>query len=1081
MAGACRSPLPAPSGPRAPAAMARILVDGEARALAAVDAEQTEGLELEEKDSLAEAFAERFQKFARRPCLGWRGRAGVSYKWMSYGQFFSETRKIASALSASLPPGSLIGICGANSLAWFQADFACLWAGFGTVPLSDTWDVNTLELALERCEVGAVFCDAEHVAKLRELRPRWLILLDSADLPSGALQMLLKLREVTGSEVDVGQLPALLGDVDLGGLPSSGSVARQQLEEWVVAHFVDQIHSFGDFAELPIQARDREAIHTILHTSGTTGLPKGVVYSDGLWHKNMVRYAGMNIGYSYMPLAYITDRHTVCTSFWNGGRVGIRSPGSTDEIFRDLVAVRPTVLKGVPAFFERVHSAAQLVQDKTLNLLGGRCQLLICGAGALDKTVGEWFRSCTTQDGKQVAFLEMYGGTECGNLAVNRKLNPTVEYKLLPYGDMPSNCGELVVKTGAAMFSCYYKDTARTAASFTEDGFYKIGDIVRIEEDQIEVIGRAKTSIKLSMGKWVFPESLETLFRAAVSKDGVRHVWVHGDSQHDSLIAVLDADGKEPAPLLQKLNDAASANGLQAYERIASVLLATGPFSQEAGTLNGTGKLDRGKLLKIYGADLAREFQRLASEAANTSLEQLDGDQSFRAQGGTSLKAAHIAQLYVDLGVPLSRAVQLLLSDEPVRRVVTELSKADPLADAQLDLPAVTSTNAKGRTLLTGATGFLGRFILAEMLEQRREVICLVRAETELAAKQRLSKGLMEIGRWHNEWWDDLHVVLGSLAKPLEISNVSDILHVAAMVDLSGTYGAHRSANVLGTLNVLQLAAQAGARLVFVSTTDTYKDKTQATACKAEPPQEVLADAQHGYAVSKAVGEALVARAIQGGLSSCTARLGMVAGDSRTGFCNPTDFGMRLLISFAHTQSFPETGEQHAMVQSLPVNVAAAALVDLLDASEVGAVNIVAGRRVAMAELRQQLLRFGGPFQELPLLPFPRWMAKAKAEARLSAWPVLGWAAALPEFPVFNAQLPDVAPPSWARPRTAAGVLAQDAPLPVRLGHKAGAIACFSRCSPRMCAPSRGRAWQKGCTPLPVLYRRALAAGGLLA
>ena len=136
------------------------------------------------------------------------------------------------------------------------------------------------------------------------------------------------------------------------------------------------------------------------------------------------------------------------------------------------------------------------------------------------------------------------------------------------------------------------------------------------------------------------------------------------------------------------------------------------------------------------------------------------------------------------------------------------------------------------------------------------------------------------------------------------------------------------------------------------------------------------------------------------------------------------------------------------MVQSLPVNVAAAALVDLLDASEVGAVNIVrlgeiggekkaerelaisnpfpgdivassqllgvrsdvtcafqrvsgsvsppreprhgpapsqqrvrAGRRVAMAELRQQLLRFGGPFQELPLLPFPRWMAKAKAEA----------------------------------------------------------------------------------------------------
>ena len=76
----------------------------------------------------------------------------------------------------------------------------------------------------------------------------------------------------------------------------------------------------------PPRARQPEGYHTILHTSGTTGMPKGVIYSDRLWLANMASYPGNQVCLSYMPLAYITDRHTVYTTLWNGGRVGIITP-----------------------------------------------------------------------------------------------------------------------------------------------------------------------------------------------------------------------------------------------------------------------------------------------------------------------------------------------------------------------------------------------------------------------------------------------------------------------------------------------------------------------------------------------------------------------------------------------------------------------------------------------------------------------------------------------------------------------------------------------------------------------------------
>ncbi|CAE7361590.1 car [Symbiodinium sp. KB8] len=794
------------------------LVDDLPRSQLEVDEAQGIQPTLPVHGSLAEGLAARFDSFSGRPCLGQR--TGDAYRWISYGRVYSAAKKISGALQSKLAPGSLVGICGVNSLNWFLADLAAVFAGVGSVPLSEDWDLAKLRPVVERCELSAVFCDGSQLPKCLALPSlRWIIVLDG--------------HEHVGESVE-----------GMCHIVSMDSLAVAQ-------------------PEMPIKVRGPSDVHTILHTSGTTGLPKGVVYSDDLWHKNMLMYPGLNVGYSYMPLAYITDRHTVYTALWNGGRVGIRTPGSTDEIFRDLQALRPTVLKGVPAFWERVQRAARLVQDRSLRLLGGRCRVLICGAGALDASVADWFRSCALDTGP-VEFLEMYGGTECGNIAVNRRINKDIEYKVLPYEDMEPGSGELVVKTGSHMFSCYYKDPDRTAAAFTEDGFYKIGDLVRVEGDQIEVIGRAKSSIKLATGKWVFPESLEIVYRTELDAENVRHVFVHGDLHHDSLVAVVDAESKnlDPQQLLQKLRSRSPAP-------LCAVLLAEEPFSQEAGMLNGTGKLDRTRLLSIYGAAIEEELQRSAATAARASLGELDAAQSFKTQGGTSLQAARIARLYLELGVPMSRAVQLLLSDEPVDHVRSQLEEVDAMADSKLGLPKPQVGQRREDTeytLLTGGTGMVGRYILAELLDRRRPVLCLVRAASEHQGRQRLAHALTQCGRYRPEWWQQLVVSTASLAKPLDLNrSVKDVIHAAAKVDLKAPYAAHRTANVLGTFNVLSYAATVGARVLFISTTDVYKDKAQADACAVDPVEEVLKDARHGYAASKAVGEALVAQALRQG------------------------------------------------------------------------------------------------------------------------------------------------------------------------------------------------------------------------
>jgi nucleoside-diphosphate-sugar epimerase len=259
---------------------------------------------------------------------------------------------------------------------------------------------------------------------------------------------------------------------------------------------------------------------------------------------------------------------------------------------------------------------------------------------------------------------------------------------------------------------------------------------------------------------------------------------------------------------------------------------------------------------------------------------------------------------------------------------------------------------------------------------------------------------------------------------------VGAILHLAAKVDLHGSFKAHRTANVDGVVEILRLAFRARARLIFASTTDVLP-----SGCgDDEPAASVLPDKPEtdGYALSKLVGERLVETAVERGLAANIVRLGFVGGSSESGVCNPKDFLCRLLIGICHSRAFPASSGpvQQTLTRFLPVDVAVRALSVLLGfdscPSKSGVVHLSAGGPdLPMCDLHAMLLRFGPPFSPLPLLTFPRWMERAELDGALSVWPVLSWAKGQEHFPAFNSRS--------ARPSRLLKLLEADGALLARL------------------------------------------------
>nr|SBO91692.1 Non-ribosomal peptide synthase [Nonomuraea gerenzanensis] len=274
--------------------------------------------------------------------------------------------------------------------------------------------------------------------------------------------------------------------------------------------------------------------------------------------------------------------------------------------------------------------------------------------------------------------------------------------------------------------------------------------------------------------------------------------------------------------------------------------------------------------------------------------------------------------------------------------------------------------------LLTGATGFIGAFLLHKLLEgTQARIHCLARGETAEAVLRRLQAAQSRYGLGTPDP-SRIVPVPGDLAAPAlglarsrfdELAGaVTAVLHSGAEVNLLRPSRMLQATNVAGTREILRLAGAGKAAVVYVSTSEVF-GPADGTADESTSPEGALQPVS-GYGQTKRAGELLVLRAREDGLPAAVLRLDRVAGDSRSGACQPDGDDFWLLVRSALTTGvLPD-----APVNMTPVDFAAEAVLALTATPGTGLTGPVAHLRhprpVRMAEVAAAL---GEPVSVVPL------------------------------------------------------------------------------------------------------------------
>jgi len=474
-------------------------------------------------------------------------------------------------------------------------------------------------------------------------------------------------------------------------------------------------------------------------------------------------------------------------------------------------------------------------------------------------------------------------------------------------------------------------------------------------------------------------------------------------------------------PLIgDSLQDVAKSAGLQSYEVPRDFIVETTPFTLENGLLTGIRKLARPKLKEHYGQRLEQLYTELAegqtrelralrhsgadrpvletlSRAAGALLgaaaTDLRPDAHFNDLGGDSLSALTFANLLqeifdvdVPVGVIVSPATDLQVIADYIAaertsgakrptfaavhgRDATEVHARDLTLDKFLDAttlaaaPALPPPSAEVRTvLLTGATGFLGRYLALEWLERMDlvggKLICLVRAKSNEDARRRLDKtfdsGDPQLLRHYKELAaQHLDVIAGDKAEPnlgldqqtwQRLADTVDlIVDPAALVNHVLPYSQLFGPNALGTAELIRIALTTKLKpFIYVSTlgvADQIEPSafTEDADIRVISPTRVIGDSYaNGYANSKWAGEVLLREAHDlCGLPVAVFRCDMIMVDTKyVGQLNVPDIFTRLMLSLVATgiapasfyQTDPDGNRQRAHYDGLPVDFIAEAI-----------------------------------------------------------------------------------------------------------------------------------------------------------
>src|SRR3954468_15501023 len=585
--------------------------------------------------------------------------------------------------------------------------------------------------------------------------------------------------------------------------------------------------------------------------------------------------------------------------------------------------------------------------------------------------------------------------------------------------DRPYPRGGLVVKTESMFPGYYKRPKITADVFDADGYYRTGDVVAEVGPDQLVYLDRRNNVLKLSQGEFVTVSKLEAVFgdsplvrQIFVYGNSARSYLLAVVVPTDDALARHDVEALKPL-ITESLQDVARAAGLQSYEIPRDFIIETTPFTLENGLLTGIRKLARPKLKEYYGERLEQLYIDLADSQANElrELRQHGADRPvletigraagallgaaatdlqphahFTDLGGDSLSALTFANLLheifdIDLPVgvivsPASDLASLAAYIEAERqpgtkrptfasvhgRDATEVHAGDLTLDKFIDaktLAAAASlpgpSSEVGTVLLTGATGFLGRYLALEWLERMAmaggKVICLVRAKSDEEARDRLDatfdSGDPELLRHYRELAvDHLEVIAGDKGEAnlgLELKTwqrladtVDLIVDPAALVNHVLPYSQLFGPNALGTAELIRIALTTKQKpFVYVSTIGVgmgiepgrFTEDADIRAISAT--RNVDDSYANGYSNSKWAGEVLLREAHElCGLPVSVFRCDMILADTTyAGQLNLPDMFTRLMLSLVATGIAPASfyeldadgNRQRAHYDGLPV------------------------------------------------------------------------------------------------------------------------------------------------------------------
>lgn len=752
----------------------------------------------------------------------------------------------------------------------------------------------------------------------------------------------------------------------------------------------------------------------VLHTSGSTGRPKGVeighralahfvagaTHRYGLHHRDRVL--------QFAPLHFDTSVEEIFLTLCAGATLVVRGDDMTESVpgFLEACArLRISFLDLPTAYW---HELAYAVSTGAATLPTEVRTVVIGGEAALSERVDRWRKAV----GTSVRLLNTYGPTEATVVATVADLH---DPSLAP-GDVP--IGLPLPGTRAAVvdgelhllgdnLALGYRgdrppDTSRFALLDQLAGApraYRTGDLVRIGDDgQLRYLGRSDTEFKIS-GHRVHPAEVEG---ALLGHPGVRGAAVVGQVLRDGtrrLVAYVVPDG--PAPAVAGIRD-------HLRKTLPAAMIPSAVEFRDRLPRTSSGKIDRNALATTAPAP---EAQSASSDSALEHTiaavwQQALGVAAVSARddvfdlGAHSLQAIQVANR---LGVELRRDVKVAwLFQHPtpaeLARFLEQREQPRPaaaglpaalLADTVLDpdIRPADGPRASGtpdRVLLTGATGFVGVHLLAELLTNTgAEVVCTVRAASPAEATARIHQALeTHLINLPDATRHRITAVPADLTRPhlglddalfAELARTCGaIIHNAATVSIMREYATLRATNTESTRELLRMAAVRSTPLHFVSTLSVAPP----LALAPEVPEAFLPahpGLRHGYQQSKWAAERLLEQAVERGLTVTVHRLGRIVGPYTTGYVNERDFLWSVLRAGVPAGIVPDLFEEEAWT---PVDHVAQALVHLClgqPAPRATVFNHAAGELVRLGDVYDWLEEYGYPLRRVPLA---RWRAE---------------------------------------------------------------------------------------------------------